>query len=71
MADLVKPDPTREGENNLDDDELRILYEAGVLQGSMKAIKRRKPNHIVFAESPEEGAWWSCSSVLFGVYISC
>jgi U3 small nucleolar RNA-associated protein 11 len=61
MADLIKDPLTEEDQAGLEEDELRILREAGVLQRSSKALGKRKAKHIFFAESAAEGMNYSHS----------
>ncbi|KIK07518.1 hypothetical protein K443DRAFT_87077 [Laccaria amethystina LaAM-08-1] len=56
MADLLKPTGAAsddEFEEELDDEEYQALLDAGVLS-QRPGGKRRKPGHIIFAESSEE-----------------
>jgi|ERR1700722_4676914 len=66
LADLVKPGSldrktTDEGDNDndLDDNELRILHDAGIVSGSnIKGQGRGKPpKHIVFVDNEQAGAY--------------
>jgi len=57
MADLLKTTGAasdHEFEEELDDEEYQTLLDAGVLS-QRPGGKRRKPGHIIFAESSEEG----------------
>ena len=57
MADLLKPTGAAsddEIEEELDDEEYQALLDAGMLS-QRPGGKRRKPGHIIFAESLEEG----------------
>ncbi|RDB28757.1 putative U3 small nucleolar RNA-associated protein 11 [Hypsizygus marmoreus] len=55
LADLLKPGSLeREGaDDGLDDEELEILTEAGIISGQTKS-SRRKPKHIIFVDNEEE-----------------
>lgn len=61
LADLIKPgslDHTPDDdqtEDELDDEELRILRDAGVISANEKGKGRRKPKHIVFVDSNDQG----------------
>lgn len=57
MADLIKDPLKGDDQEGLEEDELKILSEAGILQGSSKALGKRKAKHIVFADSAEEGVY--------------
>ncbi|KAF9454065.1 u3 small nucleolar RNA-associated protein 11 [Macrolepiota fuliginosa MF-IS2] len=54
MADLIKDPLNEDDEEGLEEDERKILREAGILQSSAKASGKRKAQHIVFADSAEE-----------------
>lgn len=59
LVNLVKPELSdqgidAEGEDELDDEELEILTEAGIIRSSSSS-RRRNPKHVVFAESQQEG----------------
>ena len=57
MADLLKSTGAAsddEIEEELDDEEYQTLLDAGILS-QRPGGKRRKPGHIIFAESLEEG----------------
>ena len=56
MADLMKPGSmvqSDDGFNELDEEETKILTEAGIISGSTNQKLRRKPKHIVFVENEE------------------
>ncbi|KAF5352459.1 hypothetical protein D9756_006017 [Leucocoprinus leucothites] len=54
MADLIRDPLTEKDEEGLEEDELKVLREAGILQTSNKALGKRKAKHIVFADSVKE-----------------
>lgn len=63
MADLIRDPLVEDDEEGLDEGELKVLREAGILR-TPKNRKRRKTNHILFADSIEEGiAYFSCLQV--------
>ncbi|EKM84161.1 hypothetical protein AGABI1DRAFT_67423 [Agaricus bisporus var. burnettii JB137-S8] len=53
MADLIRDPLVEDDEEGLDEGELKVLREAGILQ-TPKNRKRRRTNHILFADSIEE-----------------
>lgn len=53
-ADLIKDPLTENDEKGLDEDELKVLRESGILHIPNNR-KQRKTSHIVFADSIEEG----------------
>jgi U3 small nucleolar RNA-associated protein 11 len=62
IADLIKPSTFSMGdmdssavEDDLDQDELHILREAGIICGTRLKGKGNKPKHIVFVEDEQEG----------------
>jgi U3 small nucleolar RNA-associated protein 11 len=66
LADLIKPssvntDNADDGavEDDLDEDELEILRDAGVILRSRSNLGKggKKPKHIVFVDDEEEGAF--------------
>ncbi|KAI0077441.1 small-subunit processome [Panus rudis PR-1116 ss-1] len=64
LADLVKSDTlTSEDEDELDESELEVLREAGIIPGpstqsrrKRKSTSKPKPKHVLFADEEEEGA---------------
>ncbi|KXN88740.1 putative U3 small nucleolar RNA-associated protein 11 [Leucoagaricus sp. SymC.cos] len=54
MADLIRDPLAEKDEEGLEEDELKILRDAGILHSSSKALGKRKAKHIVFADSAEE-----------------
>lgn len=55
MANLVKDPLNEDDEEGLGEEELEVLRKAGILKSSEQTSRKRKPQHIVFAESAEEG----------------
>ncbi|KAG5644601.1 hypothetical protein DXG03_008079 [Asterophora parasitica] len=55
MADLLKPSALEETEDDLDEEEVQILTDAGIIsEGSSRRSGRRNPKHIVFVENEQE-----------------
>jgi U3 small nucleolar RNA-associated protein 11 len=70
LADLIKPSSINtdntEGsgvEDDLDEHELDILREAGIVSPSLAKGKGKKPKHILFVEDEEEGVYASFVSI--------
>lgn len=63
LADLIRPIASKDedggdAEEGLDEEELEILRDAGVIsapKGKRKARNARKPTHIVFVDSKDDG----------------
>ena len=65
LADLVKPGigAGEEEDDELDQDEINVLIEAGVIASSSSQIKKSgkkkaKAKHIVFVENEEQGLFF-------------
>ncbi|KAF5384874.1 hypothetical protein D9615_001335 [Tricholomella constricta] len=55
MADLLKSSSIDEAKDDLDEEELQILTDAGIIsESSSSRSGRRKPKHIVFVDNEEE-----------------
>ncbi|GLB35943.1 putative U3 small nucleolar RNA-associated protein 11 [Lyophyllum shimeji] len=56
MADLLKPPSLGEDEDGLDEEEIQILTDAGIISGASGRSKpgRRRPKHIVFVDNEKE-----------------
>ncbi|TFK77309.1 small-subunit processome [Pluteus cervinus] len=60
IANLLKPGQGIEVDESdqLDEAELQVLTESGIISAkSQSAIRRRRPGHVVFVESEEQGTW--------------
>lgn len=58
LADLLKPGSLEHGgaTDELDEEELQILSDAGIISGSSQAKpSRRRSQHIVFVDNEEQG----------------
>lgn len=59
MADLLSSDVSKESdqtEAGLDEGEIEILQQAGILKTNKTSIKKRTRNHLLFVNNDEEGA---------------
>ena len=72
LADLLRPgilDVEKDEESNLDEEELEILREAGLIagpsQGRKKSSSKGSAKHIIFAENADEGAYLCIHSKIF------
>ena len=55
MANLVNPSEIEEADG-LDEQEIQVLVEAGIVSAkSKRGLRRRKPRHVVFVQSQEQG----------------
>lgn len=70
MANLIKPSlldvehaEEAAGEDDLDEEELEILREAGVVPRSRSKGKGKKPRHIVFVDDEAAGIYYDWHDV--------
>ena len=61
MVDLVRGPSAETDKKDIEQDELEILQEAKIFLSSGKAIRKQKVKHIIFADSSEEGTYFSPS----------
>ena len=73
LANLLKSSQDDEGTADLDEEELEVLREAGVLAPTSKRGRKKshskRAKHIVFAEDEEEGVCASTFARTFLVFI--
>ncbi|PSS29580.1 hypothetical protein PHLCEN_2v2728 [Hermanssonia centrifuga] len=65
LADLVKPNPDEDDEDQLNEEELEVLRDAGLVARPAASRRRRKSSsgkHIIFADSENQARQYASSS---------